>query len=1085
MELGTKSMEQKKVYELAKELGIDSISLVDRLRSIDIDVRNHMTELSPEEVAKARDSLAPKSEAVPKTSKAKRSTTPRGTSTKKSAATSTESASGASSTIVRKRATAKSASKTDPASETAGKEIASKSSPSKSPVKKSSKSTEAPLSTQATETQQTVESSATGETETSANATVKRSAKKLQITEHSKDSLRGMTVVSTPASEAAARAAALELAAQELAAKQAAEEASLPPPATTTELPLTPDAEVPGFTASDTVLPDGSTTSLPQPDKSAPKTLLRKSFLRTVDATAPQGLGSRVVSVPETQKSSSTGPASSIEPPTTSSTTSGPITPAASRIIPSADPAASGPRIRITANPADGGRSVLTIVKPASPIKTLKVVEIPQNQPRTGGGPTPGRFGTGFAPAGSRFTPTPLGSSRGRAGPTPLLDLPNKDAHRIARNVRDSSYVLTEEENKRKGLGAKEELVKPEDVKFADYRKKEMVFLPKRKKAPIGRSMHKTQITTPAAHKRVVEMEGAIRVQDLANQMGLKAIDVVRKLMGMGQMVSANQAVDFDTASLIGTEFGYEIKSVAFDESNVLGLREDSDDQLFPRPPVVTIMGHVDHGKTTLLDAVRSANVASGEAGGITQHIGAYTVAMNDNLITFIDTPGHEAFTAMRARGANVTDIVVLVVAADDGVMPQTREAISHAKAAEVPIIVAVNKMDKPGAQPDRVKQALSELDLLAEDWGGQTIFVPVSALKREGLDKLLESILLVAEVQELKSNPEALAHGTVLESRLDRGRGPVATLLVQRGTLRVGDIVTSGTQKGRIKAMIDHHGASVKEVKPGMAAEILGFEATPNAGESFDCVSTDSDAETLIDHRTQQINLEKAAKSSQKMSLEQLFAKAQAGQARELKVLVKADVFGSAEAVKESLQKLITEKIKVSVILAATGGITESDVLLASASNAIIIGFNVRPETKARRIAEAEHIEIKTYEIIYKLIEDVKLAMAGMLDKKEVEAYLGRAEVRQTFSVPKLGTVAGCGVIDGKIIRSAQVRLLRDNKVIYTGKLATLRRFKDDAKEVAQGYECGMGIENYNDIKIGDVIEAFEIQLHEQDLGL
>jgi translation initiation factor IF-2 len=564
--------------------------------------------------------------------------------------------------------------------------------------------------------------------------------------------------------------------------------------------------------------------------------------------------------------------------------------------------------------------------------------------------------------------------------------------------------------------------------------------------------------------------------------MNVKGVDVVRKLMGMGQMVTINASIDFDTAALIAPEFKHEVKNVAFKETHVLDAGEDKAEDLQPRPPVVTIMGHVDHGKTSLLDAIRSAKVAAGEAGGITQHIGAYSVEKNGKLISFIDTPGHEAFTAMRARGANVTDIVILVVAADDGVMPQTREALSHAKAAGVPIIVAMNKMDKPGANPEKIKQQLAELDLLAEDWGGQSQFVPVSAAKKTGIDELLEAILLNAEVLDLKANPKAAVTGTVLEARLEKGRGPVTSVLVKRGTLKIGDIVVSGMNTGRVKSLMNDQGKTVKECLPGMPVEILGFEGLPPAGEKFDVVKDDNAARELVDHRKQKLMAEKQAAS--KISLDDLFSKVQAGATKELNVILKADVSGSVEAIKDSLTKLATEKVKVKVLFAAPGGITETDVMLANASKAIILGFNVRPETNARRLAEAEHVEIKTYQIIYELIDDVKNSMTGMLDKKKVERFLGRAEVRQTFSVPKIGTVAGCSVIDGKILRGANVRLLRDSRVIFDGKLSSLKRFKDDAKEVAEGYECGMGIENYNDIKVGDLIEAYQIDLITPELN-
>jgi translation initiation factor IF-2 len=581
-------------------------------------------------------------------------------------------------------------------------------------------------------------------------------------------------------------------------------------------------------------------------------------------------------------------------------------------------------------------------------------------------------------------------------------------------------------------------------------------------------------------------MQATISIQDFAGQMDVKAIEVVRKLMGMGQMTNVNGSIDFDTATLIANEYKYEVRNVSFNEQAVLGTTEvaatDTAEALKSRPPIVTIMGHVDHGKTTLLDSIREANVAAGEAGGITQHIGAYTIEKNGKTITFIDTPGHEAFTVMRARGANVTDIVILVVSADDGVMPQTREALSHAKAAKVPIIVAMNKIDKPGANPEKIKQGLAELDLLAEDWGGQTPFVPVSALKKTNIDKLLEAILLQAEIMELKANPEALASGTVLEARLEKGRGPVVSLLVSRGTLKVGDAVVSGQLVGRVKAMMDDKGRTVKEVPPGVAAEVLGFEGVPNAGEPFNATVDDAAAREVATHRVD-LAREKSATTS-KMSLDQLFSKIKAGDVKELPVVLKADVFGSVEAIRDSLVKLSTDKVKVKVIHSAPGGVTESDVLLASASNAIILGFGVRPETKARQVAESEHVDIRTYQIIYELLDDVKKAMTGLLDKLKVEKFLGRAEVRQIFSVPKIGTIAGASVVDGKILRGANVRLLRDSRVIFEGKMASLKRFKDDAKEVATGFECGIGIENYNDLKPGDIIEAYQIELVAPELN-
>ena len=653
----------------------------------------------------------------------------------------------------------------------------------------------------------------------------------------------------------------------------------------------------------------------------------------------------------------------------------------------------------------------------------------------------------------------------------------DREGYRIIKMTKENLDQMVEEEAAKKRGGGRELELRPEDVKFADYRKKEMVFLPKKKKIPVGKELRKTQLTTPKAIKRVVEVSDTITVQDLASQLNVKASDVIKKLMSLGQMVTMNQALDFDTTTLVASEYQFEVKNVSFNEETLLTATEDKEEELSPRPPVVTVMGHVDHGKTSLLDTIREANVAAGEAGGITQHIGAYTVEKDGKLVTFIDTPGHEAFTVMRARGANVTDIVVLVVAADDGVMPQTREAINHAQAAGVPIIVAVNKIDKPAANVEKVKQTLAELNLLPEDWGGQTMFVPVSAIKKTNIEKLIESILLQAEVLDLKANAKASASGTVLEARLEKGRGPVVSVLVKRGTLRVGEDIVSGINVGRVKAMVDDRGKPVKETAPGYAVEVLGFEGIPNAGDRFDITATENDARKIAETRLHKVKAASMVNHG-KMSLDALFAKIQTGNIKDLGVILKADVFGSVEAIKDSLEKAATEQVKVSVIHAGTGGITESDVMLASASNAIIIGFNVRPETKARQLAEAEKVEIKSYSIIYELLDDIKKAMAGLLDKKKVEKFLGRAEVRQTFSVPKIGVIAGSSVIDGKIIRGANIRLLRDSRVIFDGKMSSLKRFKDDAKEVATGFECGIGIENYNDLKPGDVIEAYQIEL-------
>ena len=597
-----------------------------------------------------------------------------------------------------------------------------------------------------------------------------------------------------------------------------------------------------------------------------------------------------------------------------------------------------------------------------------------------------------------------------------------------------------------------------------------------KKKKPTKKGA-KTQITQMAEDKKVIKLQEGISVSDLSQRMGIRATEIIKKLMAGGTMATANQMVDADTASILAADYGWKIEKVGFEVEDHLPDIEESDEDTRPRPPVVAVMGHVDHGKTSLLDAIRQANVASGEAGGITQHIGAYTVQTSRGDITFLDTPGHEAFTSMRARGANVTDIVVLVVAADDGVMPQTIEAIKHAKAADVPIVVALNKMDVPGANPDRVKQDLAKYELNPEEWGGTTIMVPVSARQKMGIELLLENIALQAEVLELGANPNRPAVGAIIEAKLEKGRGPVATVLVQEGTLRVGDSVVTGTHSGKLRAMTNSRGESVKEVLPGYSAEIIGLSGVPTAGDTINVVADERAAKEIASHRAmkeRQLDLSKVNRES----LEDLFAKVKAGgAAKELRVVIKADVQGSAEAVSQAVKKLSTPKVRVEVIHSGVGAMTETDVMLAAASKGTVLGFNVKPESGAEAAAKAQEVTLQTYSIIYELIDGVRSQMESLLEPIRTERKLGRAEVRNTFNVPKLGTIAGAAVLDGTIKRGAFVRLIRENKQLFSGKMASLRRFKDDVREVAQGFECGIGIENYNDLKPGDIIEAYEIE--------
>ncbi|MBQ2941403.1 MAG: translation initiation factor IF-2 [Clostridia bacterium] len=578
--------------------------------------------------------------------------------------------------------------------------------------------------------------------------------------------------------------------------------------------------------------------------------------------------------------------------------------------------------------------------------------------------------------------------------------------------------------------------------------------------------------------KLEIEIPDEIIVSDLAERLKTSVNDVIKRLMLIGVMANVNQAVDFDTASLIAEDMGAIVtKEIIVTKEDVLfNDTEDAPEDLLPRDPVVVVMGHVDHGKTSLLDAIRETNVASGEAGGITQHIGAYRVKINDRQITFLDTPGHEAFTAMRARGAQVTDIAILVVAADDGIMPQTVEAINHAKAAGLTTIVAINKIDRENADVARVKRELSENDILIEEWGGDTVCVEVSAKQRINIEGLLEMVILSADILELKANPNRKAKGTVIESRLDKGRGPVATVLVQRGTLKQGDIVVAGTSVGKVRVMTDDKGNKIKEAGPSVPVEIVGLSETPDGGEIFFAVDDERAAREVVEARKQKIK-DEAIQAQSAVNLDDLFAQISQGDVKTLNLIVKADVQGSVEAVRQSLEKLSNEEVKVKVIHGAVGGVNESDVMLASASNAIIVGFNVRPDGGARVAAEAKGIEMRMYRIIYDAIDEIEAAMKGMLAPKFREKVTGHAEVRQTFKVSSVGTIAGCYVTDGVIQRNNQVRVVRNGIVIYEGAIDSLKRFKDDAKEVASGFECGMSIEKFNDIKEGDVFESFTME--------
>ncbi len=583
-------------------------------------------------------------------------------------------------------------------------------------------------------------------------------------------------------------------------------------------------------------------------------------------------------------------------------------------------------------------------------------------------------------------------------------------------------------------------------------------------------------ITVPKAIKRRIKIDDAIALSDLAKRMGIKASEMIKKLMDLGVMATVNQVIDFDTAVLVAAEFEYELEKASFEEETVLKVQKDDPDKLISRPPVVTIMGHVDHGKTSLLDVIRKTKVTENEAGGITQHIGAYNVTTDRGQIVFLDTPGHEAFTEMRSRGAKVTDLVILVVAADDGVMPQTIEAINHSKAAEVPIIVAINKIDKPDAAPDRVQRELADVGIVPEDWGGDTIFVQVSAKENRGIDDLLEMILLQAELLELKANPDKLASGHVIEAKLDSGRGPVATVLVNEGTLRIHNPIVCGVHYGKVRALLNDRGRQVTSAGPSTPVEIIGLSGVPNAGDELIALADEKDARQVSSHRTQKQRSKELAKTS-RLSLEKLYEKLQENEVKDLNIIIKADVQGSIEALSDALTKLSNEEVRISVIHSATGALNESDISLAAVSNAIILGFNIRPSSKIQMLANEENVDIRFYNIIYNVIKDVKNAIVGMMSSTFEERTLGRAEVREVFHVPKVGSIAGCYVTEGKIERGQFARILRDWVVVFEGKISSLRHFKDDVKEAQSGYECGIGIKNFNDVKLGDVIECYYVE--------
>lgn len=721
--------------------------------------------------------------------------------------------------------------------------------------------------------------------------------------------------------------------------------------------------------------------------------------------------------------------------------------------------------------------------EPAKAAEPEKKTPQPQQPAKKPAGQKPAAQQNGRHPQQGRPAPQP-----GRPQPAPAATVSEQGSSGTRGRHVDmrTSQVNLDKYNERydniatSSIGNRDTGVKKQKLSQRSAQRGRPQFSRKDKEA---QKMRRLEMERQRRQKLEITIPDEIQVGELAARLKVTAAEVIKRLMALGVMASVTEVIDYDTAAMVAMEIGAKVEKevILTIEDRLIDDSEDDDENLQERSPVVVVMGHVDHGKTSLLDAIRHANVTSTEAGGITQHIGAYRVTVNGRPITFLDTPGHEAFTSMRARGAQITDIAILVVAADDGIMPQTVEAINHAKAAGVSIIVAINKMDKDAANPDKVKQELTEYELVPEEWGGDVICVPVSAVTKQGIDTLLEMVQLVADMKELKANPDRLAKGAVVEAKLDKGRGPVATVLVQNGTLHTGDVIIAGTALGRVRVMCDEHGNQVEAAGPSVPVEITGLAEVPSAGDTFNAVEDERLARELVEQRRQE-QKEEVFKSYQKVTLDNLFSQIAEGEMKELPVIVKADVMGSVEAVRQSLEKISNEEVRVRVIHGAVGAVSESDVMLAEASNAIIVGFNVRPDPVAKENAEQSGVEIRLYRIIYDAIEDVTAAMKGMLAPKYKDVDLGRAEIRQVYKITGVGVVAGCYVLEGKITRNASIRVVRDGIIVADDKLSSLKRFKDDVREVASGYECGMTMEKFNDIKEGDILEAYLVEEYRED---
>ncbi len=1028
-------MAKRRVYELARELNMTNKELLDRLGELGIEVKNHMSSLEDDETGRIKDSLfGRKEKADIEDTRVRPNIIRRRRKPRKDEEPAGQEAAEAADAAEAKDAPREKAPEP----------------PEPAPEKPADEKEPEPVSASESET----EKRAAGKKKPAAAAKAKKPAEEApqepkeaaEASADTADALQAAEADASPAEQPEASAFAPETAASGMEAERAA-------------------------AGAEETFPDAEAQDLEPAGKPG-----------DMDAKAPEA---PLVSEPAEEigageaKEAEKAPSESVSPKEIGESAENGVEEKAAK-----EPAgkAKAPGVEVEAEAEAPAEKTTKTRKARKKPKSApaRIISLPEEPVVQETRPTPEQPAEKARKKSEKTRPQPSAAPEETVAP-PDAKAPRKDAEDTRKGKRkkaepaDAAAGAAEKPKKGKKQAAfkRKEVVEGDalyDQRFGRVRKG-------RKKGKAAKPVtDKTQITIPKAIKRRIKVDETIVLADLAKRMGIKGSELIKKLMGMGVMVTINQTIDYDTANLLAQEFDFEVERASFEEESVIKTHEDAPEDLRFRPPVVTIMGHVDHGKTSLLDVIRQSKVVDSEAGGITQHIGAYHVPHDTGDIVFLDTPGHEAFTAMRGRGAQVTDIVILVVAADDGVMPQTIEAIDHSRAAGVPIIVAVNKIDKPGAEPDRIKRELAEKGLVPEDWGGDAIFVNVSAKEQTGIDELLEMIVLQAEVLELKANPDKAARGFIIESRLETGRGPVATVLVAEGTLHIGEAVVAGMFHGKIRAMFDDKGNTIKEAGPSFPVEIIGLSGVPMAGDELVAVADEKDAKSVSEHRLQKQRSLDLAKTS-RMSLDNLYEKMMEGEVKDLNLIIKADVQGSIEALKDSLTRLSTDEVKINIVHSATGTIHESDISLAAVSNAIILGFNVRPTGKVAQMAEEEHVSIRYYNIIYDAIKEIKDAMVGLMASTYEERIIGRAEVRQVFMVPNIGAIAGCMVIDGKIQRNQPVRIVRDGIVTHEGKISSLRRYKDDVKEVTHNYECGIGIEKYNDVKVGDIIECYYLE--------